>query len=99
MAKLSLKKTDQFSKYVFEYSWTMREADEATNKIVNDIKVSYDTPGSAIVRRSSLDVKFDSALSYVAVGVEIPVNKVRHLRNDKLTISFNKVLPIRNRTC
>jgi len=99
LAKLSLKKTDQFSKYVFEYSWTMREADEATNKIVNDIKVSYDTPGSAIVRRSSLDVKVDSALSYVAVGVEIPVNKVRHLRNDKLTIFFNKVLPIRNRTC
>ena len=76
MAKLSLKKTDQFQKYVFEYSWTTKNLDESTNKVVNDIKVTYDTPGSLIVRRSSMELKFDNALSYFSLGLEIPINKV-----------------------
>ena len=76
LAKLSLKKTDQFSKYVFEYSWTTKAMDESTNKLVNEVKLTYDTPGSNVARRSSLEVKFDAVLSYVAASVEIPINKV-----------------------
>jgi hypothetical protein len=74
MAKLSLKKTDQFQKYVFEYAWS---TDDTDGKTVNDIKVVYDTPGSAISRRSSLALKFDAAFTYVALGLEIPINKVK----------------------
>jgi hypothetical protein len=73
MAKLSLKKTDQFQKYVFEYAWS---TDDTDGKTVNDIKVVYDTPGSAISRRSSLALKFDAGFTYVALGLEIPINKV-----------------------
>ena len=86
LAKLSLKKTDQFSKYVFEYSWTTKAMDESTNKLVNEVKLTYDTPGSNVARRSSLEVKFDAVLSYVAASVEIPINKV--IRNQNYFISI-----------
>ena len=88
MAKLSLKKTDQFEKYVFEYSWSTKNVDEATNKLINDIKVTYDTPGSQIGRRSSMELKFDSALSFVSLGLEIPINKVIFIRFDAFCLSF-----------
>ena len=88
MAKLSLKKTDQFEKYVFEYSWSTKNVDEATNKLIHDIKVTYDTPGSQIGRRSSMELKFDSALSFVSLGLEIPINKVIFIRFGAFCLSF-----------
>jgi hypothetical protein len=61
---------------VFEYSWSSKSIDESSNKLVNDVKVTFDTPGSAVDRRSSVEFKFDDLFTYVALGLEIPVNKV-----------------------
>ena len=71
---VKLQKVDQFSKYTFFYTW---RADQS-NRNYQILTATYDTPGSKINRRSSLDLKYDKVFyRYVSLAMEMPVYDIK----------------------
>ena len=71
---VKLQKVDQFSKYTFFYTWT---ADQ-NNPNHEQLTAAFDTPGSKINRRSSLDLKYDKvSYQYVSLVMEMPVHDIK----------------------
>ena len=72
-AKMSFEKVDTFSKYIFEYEWKEDERDVSQQKLV----AMWDTPGSRINRRASLNVVFNKIFyNYAALDLQIPVKQI-----------------------
>merc|ERR1711981_295123 len=70
---MNLQKTDVFSKYTFQYTWTSDPTDSNNEKLT----AVFDTPGSRINRRSSLDFKYNKhTYQYMALDMEMPVHNI-----------------------
>ena len=71
--KIGLEKIDTFDKYTFEYKRIPATTADAKTKMY----AIWDTPGSSINRRTTINLDIDEAtLNFVKIDVEIPVNQV-----------------------
>ena len=73
-ATLHLEKIDSLEKIYFEYSWS-RDDSNPMKGVIDDIRLSLDTPGSSIKRGFSWHLKFDDIKTFFLLKIDFPVWK------------------------
>ena len=69
-------KVDNFDKLVFEYTWDTDDS-KPEKGIMQDIKLSLDTPGSMVKRNAYIHLKFDDIKTFFLIDLNMPLRKTQ----------------------